>query len=693
MRWAKGQPKESPDASMTQGANVVDTDSYAGAVSEAGLSVRLDALVSQTEVADPPRAGAGLDLAATLTWLRSDIGGMRADLDALRTEVTGAQAWVVARAETPAPAVAPDTTERDASVDRRLAGIEDSLAELAERFESLASEGASDVGTRLTSVDERIAALAASIDDETQAAAQHRQHSAQAIAEQAAALDNWATATRSGLDELAGAVASSLEAFSSSMADARNVDRESERRHLDVLIAAVAQKLEASFLTLRTEVDDALEPIDGRLESLHNAVGSGFGDMRESLLEELGGAISRLEQANGVVHHTVEVGLAELRGDLADALDEVRDGVESTIGGARESIVGTLDEHRAASVELRDHVAASSAELRDDVTATSAQVRDDVLSGSRVLRDELHAVTGQLRAGIDVAAEHAQLSDGRVAELQTAVARLDATLSQLLGDWTPQVDAVIAQGRAAAHSVLEQVQAEVDAAIEEMSEALADQRAAISEVTGDLGGGTDRLVGAGQALLAYLAERDRELERERDRILHEVLDDFANGLSSKDRRAAASRLGEALSRRRDTRDAERLRRAEGAKPPLEIPPVPAEIAELSEPLIARPAVAEPPVDLEPPDSVDSGDSGDSGADVATAVGAELEPTATDKLRAAPAAQESSAPAKKAVSRPAAKSARTAARKTAQSRTAPAQNRAKPPTPAKRASKRTDPNGT
>jgi hypothetical protein len=100
-----------------------------------------------------------------------------------------------------------------------------------------------------------------------------------------------------------------------------------------------------------------------------------------------------------------------------------------------------------------------------------------------------------------------------------------------------------------------------------------------------IGGGTDRLVAAGQALLAYLGERDRWLERERDRVLHEVLDEFAEGLSAKERKAVASRVGEALDRRRDVRDAARYRRTQDGQPAVEIPPIPSEIAELSQPVI------------------------------------------------------------------------------------------------------------
>jgi hypothetical protein len=151
-------------------------------------------------------------------------------------------------------------------------------------------------------------------------------------------------------------------------------------------------------------------------------------------------------------------------------------------------------------------------------------------------------------------------------------------------DWQPRVDAVVAEGRASAQGVLHEVQEQLEHSLAEMSEMLAGQAKAVRDVSGLLGGGTERLVSAGQALVAYLAERDRALEAERDRILHEVLEEFAIGLSPKERKAVASRVGEALDRRRDVRDAHRYRRSQQGQPAVEVPPVTPEIAELVEPI-------------------------------------------------------------------------------------------------------------
>jgi len=195
-----------------------------------------------------------------------------------------------------------------------------------------------------------------------------------------------------------------------------------------------------------------------------------------------------------------------------------------------------------------------------------------------------------------------------------------------------------------------------------LSGSLAGQVAAIADVTGTLGGGTDRLVGAGQALLAYLAERDRWLERERDRMLHEVLDEFAQGLSAKERRAVSSRVGEALDRRRDARDAGRFRRTEADKPAIEIPAVPTEITELSKPIEApkpaKPAASTTTADVAPKTAVGALRAAKKTADNAAPAAASSAPAAAKKTATArkTAPAKKVAPAKKAPAKAAAKKA-------------------------------------
>lgn len=223
-------------------------------------------------------------------------------------------------------------------------------------------------------------------------------------------------------------------------------------------------------------IEDTLDGLAERFEALTRDAAMNAG-VRFGALE------TRLERLHAAVVEGFGAELASLRGDLADALEEVREQVEATVGVANSSIRATLEEHGVA-----------------------------------------------------------------------------------------------------AHTVLEAVQTEVKSGLAEMSRSLTGQFTAIRGVTGTLGGGTERLVGAGQALLAYLGERDRWLEGERDRVLHDVLDDFAQGLSGRRRRALSSRMRDVVDRRRDARDAERFRSSEAGTTVIEIPAIPPELAALSDPL-------------------------------------------------------------------------------------------------------------
>jgi hypothetical protein len=452
------------------------------------------------------------------------------------------------------PVVAASLTGLRAEItelEERLAAIEDTVDALSERLES-----------RIASLDDRLAALLQSMNAERAAASQHREKTSEALQEQAGALDEWAEAVRAGLEDLGEAVATSLGNLGETLQDPAS--RDADRRHLEALVTEVM-----------TAIDESTRPIDEQLTSLQGGILDGFADARERLLAELGTVLESLERASVETRDNVELQLTELRNDFADALDEVREHVDDTVGGSSANVVEAL------------------------------------------------------------------------AELRT--------------DWKSRADIVVAEGRASAQGVLEDVQA-----------TLAEQVDAIGTVSGTIGGGTERLVAAGQALLAYLADRDRSLERERDRVLHEVLEEFAAGLTPRERRAVASRVGEAVDRHRDSRDAARFRRAQAGEPELDIPSVPGVVARLSEPIPTPPRPAPRRSSLRP------------------AAKSAPKPPAKKTAKAAPkpAPKTASKKAAKAAAKPAAKTAAKAPAK------APAKSAAKPAAkraaaaPAKAAPKKT-----
>jgi hypothetical protein len=308
----------------------------------------------------------------------------------------------------------------------------------------------------------------------------------------------------------------------------------------------LAERFEA--LTRDAAMDAGLRfaALETRIERLHDAMIDGFSDAKTRLVDELGGAMSRLEQTNTAVRATFGADVTALRGDLADALEEVRGQVESTIGTANSSIAATLEQHGTTT-----------------------------------------------------------------------------------------------------HEVLEAVQTEVRSGLADMSRSLTGQASVIRGATGD---GAERLVGAGQALLTYLGERDRWLEGERDRLLHDVLDDFADGLSGRARRSFSSRMRGVVERRRDARDAERFRSTSSGATVIAIPALPPELAALSAalatPTDASPAVADPP-GASPTGEPDVASPAVTSPKIATSARKTANAKTSSARKSAPAAQ----PAKKATPKP------------------------------------------
>jgi hypothetical protein len=170
-------------------------------------------------------------------------------------------------------------------------------------------------------------------------------------------------------------------------------------------------------------------------------------------------------------------------------------------------------------------------------------------------------------------------------------------------------------------------------------------------------------------------------------MLHEVLDEFAQGLSAKERRAVSSRVGEALDRRRDARDAGKFRRGEGEKPAIEIPAVSPEIAELVEPAVgsepARNADDVPAAKPAPKSAVGALRAAKSAAEKTTPAPTTNAPEVAKKTAAA----RKTAPAKQAAAAKKA-AAKAPAKKAAAGSAAAAKATAKKAAPAKSAAKRT-----
>jgi hypothetical protein len=236
----------------------------------------------------------------------------------------------------------------------------------------------------------------------------------------------------------------------------------------------------------------------------------------------------------------------------------------------------TPSEQAAMSRRLESLVAPTAIARAIDLTDGAPDSLDDAVEARlAAIEDTLDGLAERLEALLRDAA-----TDGtdRLSGLETRLDRLHAAvvegfgleLSSLRNDLADALD-----------EVRDQVESTVSTAHSTMAATLTDMSRSVT----------------GQALLSYLGERDQWLERERDRMLHDVLDEFGKGLSGRGRRSLSSRMRTVVDRRRDARDAEKFRSTQAGSTVIEIPTLPAELAVLSEPVL-------------PPVGTDSGGSDD-----------------------------------------------------------------------------------
>jgi hypothetical protein len=544
------------------------------------------------------------------------------------------------------------------ALEERLAAVEDALDGLAERLESLTRDSIGAATERIASVETRITTLA-----ET------------SVAQQAQAQDDWGRAITSALGELAQAVDRNLGTLSVSLTEAVRNEREAGRAHVEQVVDALRESVAsgigqledrlvrqtdaaaAATAALRGYVETFHETTESRLEDIRGSLIGGLSLAREGLIEDLGETLAAMTEANDASRALVESEIASLRVDLADALDEVRERVTGVAERAGESITGTLDEQRQSFDEV----------VRG--------LRSDLLDRVEESRGETLAALDELRAGVTGAARGAEDTAVRLRDAESTLAALDETIEHLRAEWSARSDAAADNARRSAEGVLAEFRQEAESVIVEVAGSVDRQTESVRAVAELLGGGTTRLVTAGQSLLAYLAERDRLLESERTQAILEVLDEFAEGLSAKDRRAMSGRLSEALERRRNARDAERFRAQQAGQPAVDLPTPPADLASLAGPLVPTPLPTPTPT----PSLVETVDA------IARSVTAPATRRRTTAAKAAEAPQPAKRPApKRAAKATPAKATSTKATKA----TAPAKSTRAKPASAKAAAPKT-----
>ena len=266
---------------------------------------------------------------------------------------------------------------------------------------------------------------------------------------------------------------------------------------------------------------------------------------------------------------------ATLQRGLLDIAEEVDVATTTTRDAAsRVTVLTELTEAQRTQVE------ALLREVRADVVDAAQDLREELLTRTSALLGELGGRledVEQRLTGVDGSVVGGTAAAERVAASLDALTatseRLDEAVGGFRTEWPTRTYEVVEGARAVAEGVVLDVRAEVGARLDDVRATLERVVGTVDLARAGLHDGTDRLAQAGSVLVAYLEHRDRLLEAERDRVLHEVLDAFAAGLSARERSALAGRVTDAVARRRDARDAERYREALGepVSPTAELP--------------------------------------------------------------------------------------------------------------------------
>lgn len=200
-----------------------------------------------------------------------------------------------------------------------------------------------------------------------------------------------------------------------------------------------------------------------------------------------------------------------------------------------------MSKHRAADTSL---TLTPLAERIDELAERAALTADPRFVA---VHQHIAQLADILREAMDVMTAHQRTLDSRYDVLLDQLERQAARADDMIATTT------------AARS-----------ALEDSAGLLTEVRAMRAEIQGGTGmltgaqavleAGVRRMQTSGDALVRYLDDRDVALEAERDRVLRDVLEDFAESLHARERRTLARRLVDAVDRRRDARDAQRWRR-------------------------------------------------------------------------------------------------------------------------------------
>ncbi|MDX6285658.1 MAG: Stringent starvation protein [Frankiales bacterium] len=514
-------------------------------------------------------------LEAVRDRLADNLGSLRGDLSGLRDAVTVLLGAVSDNQDSGRDLVQQSIGEARDLLEERLATLEDALESLSDRLEALARDGVTETSDRLGSIVESMRLLPAQVAEST---------------------DD--TAVREALTELAAAVDRGLADLGSRLSIAVAETGAADRTHV-----------ETELVALRADLADALEEVRDRLnDNLGQRVTQQTGDLLDRLdegiavlgrrlgeLAEPVSATAAVVASNDERLGTVEESIGEMHEELTAissewssrttavveqaraageaAADAVGERAQAAIATVEENIGAILEENRAENAETSKEARALVKQARTAADDVAAVIQERAAAIVELMRAEAQTVLEQFRTEAQGAFDEVKAESTTTArearkvseQARNAVEAVQSTLQE-------QTAVLVERLRTDVASVLEDTRRESREASAEVRAALTRSTGAVTKTHERMETDADRLADAGRGLLAYLAERDRVLEAERMTVLHEVLDDFAEGLSVKERKRAADRLGDAMRRRREARDAERWRKQQGAPTDTGVPP-------------------------------------------------------------------------------------------------------------------------
>ena len=458
-------------------------------------------------------------------------------------------------------------TEARSASDERLAAIEDTLDGLAERLEAVTRDGYTSTDERLGRVESRLEEMSATL-----------------LPEAVASQERWGDEIRGALGHVATALDRSLGSLGESLTEAMRISADADRNHVDEVVSQ-----------LREALDEAVGVLDQRISLTRDNASAANADLRGFLSSFQAATEERLEDVRGALAG----GLMEARPTSSTSC--VRRSTHSppptaTRGGwsrkrsARCAATSPTHSKKCASGSRRRSPARTTRSPAPSTGNGRSSVRSyencgpPCSTGSEESTATVATGLDELRGGVTSAARAGEVTTAHVTEFAETMASLEAIVAEMHADWdrrtTPRSTSSLPPARRRSASSVARCRRSSLISRPPSTPARrrwADHRSSSPRRPSDWST-------AGQALLGYLARRDEILEAQRDRIVHEVLDEFAQGLSAEGAAGDGERVGAALDRRRDARDADRYRRSAEGLPALDPPEVPADLSALTEPL-------------------------------------------------------------------------------------------------------------